>query len=73
MVGAIAGVVVGAVMGSYFVTVLRPLFVLTPNYAVPIDAVALAVGLVLLATVASTTVASRLVNRLEPTELLRDE
>ncbi len=71
--GAIAGVVVGVVMGSYFVAVLRPLFVLTPNYAVPVDGVALAVGLVLLATIASTTAASRLVNRLEPTELLRDE
>ena len=73
VVGAIAGVVVGVVMGSYFVAVLRPLFVLTPNYAVPVNGVALAVGLVLLATIASTTAASRLVNRLEPTELLRDE
>ena len=73
VVGAIAGVIVGVAMGSYFVAVLRPLFVLTPNYAVPINGVALAVGLVLLATIASTTAASRLVNRLEPTELLRDE
>ena len=73
VVGAIAGVIVGVVMGSYFVAVLRPLFVLTPNYAVPINGVALAVGLVLLATIASTTAAARLVNRLEPTELLRDE
>ncbi|MEO7572636.1 MAG: ABC transporter permease, partial [Acidimicrobiales bacterium] len=71
--GAIAGVAVGVVMGAYFVTVLRPLFVLTPVYAVPIDGVVIAVGLVLTATVASTTAASRMVNRLEPTELLRDE
>lgn len=60
-------------MGSYFVTVLRPLFVLTPAYAVPIAGVTLAVGLVFLATIVSTTAASRMVNRLEPTELLRDE
>ena len=73
VVGAIAGVAVGVVMGAYFVKVLRPLFVLTPAYAVPLDGVAIAVGLVLLATIASTTVASRMVNRLEPTELLRDE
>ena len=73
VVGALAGVIVGVVMGSYFVAVLRPLFVLTPNYAVPFNGVALAVGLVLIATIASTTAASRLVNRLEPTELLRDE
>ena len=73
VVGALAGVIVGVVMGSYFVAVLRPLFVLTPNYAVPFNGVALAVGLVLIATIASTTAASRMVNRLEPTELLRDE
>lgn len=73
VVGAIAGVVVGAAMGSYFVTVLRPLFVLTPAYAVPVSGTALAVGLVLVATLTATTAASRLVNRLEPTELLRDE
>ena len=73
VVGAVTGVAVGIVMGSYFVRVLRPLFVLTPAYAVPVDGVAIAVGLVLLATVGSTTMASRLVNRLEPTELLRDE
>ncbi len=73
VLGATAGVVVGVIMGSYFVAVLRPLFVLTPAYAVPLDGVAITVGLVLLATLASTAAASRMVNRLEPTELLRDE
>ncbi|MBL8778266.1 MAG: FtsX-like permease family protein [Acidimicrobiales bacterium] len=73
VLGATAGVVVGVIMGSYFVAVLRPLFVLTPSYTVPVDGVAIAVGLVLLATLASTAAASRMVNRLEPTELLRDE
>ena len=72
-VGALTGVGVGVVMGAYFVQVLRPLFVLNPAYTVPIGAVATVVGLVLLAAVLSATAASRLVNGLKPTELLRDE
>ena len=32
VLGLEAGLIVGAAMGYYFVTVLRPLFVLTPNY-----------------------------------------
>jgi len=60
-------------MGAYFVTVLRPLFVLTPSYTVPLGGVATPVLLVLAATLASSIAASRLVNRLDPTELLRDE
>jgi putative ABC transport system permease protein len=71
--GAVTGVVVGAVMGFYFVTVLRPLFVLTPNYAIPVGATAIPVGLALLATILTSLAGSRLVSRLEPTELLRDE
>ena len=73
VVGALTGVGVGVVMGAYFVRVLRPLFVLSPAYAVPIGAVATVVGLVLLAAVLSASTASRLVSGLEPTELLRDE
>lgn len=73
VVGTVAGVLVGVAMGAYFVAVLRPLFVLTPVYAIPLDGVAATVGLVLVATFLSTTAASRMVNRLEPTELLRDE
>ncbi len=73
IVGVVAGVLVGAAMGYYFVTVLRPLFVLTPNYAIPVAGVAIPAALVFVATVVSTVAASRLVNRLEPTELLRDE
>ena len=71
--GSIAGIVVGAAMGFYFVTVLRPLFVLSPNYSLPIAALATPVALVLAATIIAAIVGSRLVNRLEPTELLRDE
>ena len=72
-VGCLAGVAVGAVMGYYFVAVLRPLFVLAPTYMVDAGGIALPVALVLVATLASSFAASQLVSRLEPTELLRDE
>jgi len=71
--GTVAGVLVGAAMGYYFVAVLRPLFVLVPAYHLPARGVVEPVGLVILATVIVTWFASRLVNRLDPTELLRDE
>ena len=73
IVGATAGVLVGTAMGYYFVTVLRPLFVLSPAYTVALRTVLAPIGLVLAATVACTLAGARLVNRLEPTELLRDE
>ncbi len=60
-------------MGYYFVTVLRPLFVLTPAYTLPLGAVLIPVALVLVATITSAVAGSRLVNSLQPTELLRDE
>jgi putative ABC transport system permease protein len=71
--GVIAGLVVGAGMGYYFVAVLRPLFVLAPSYALSVGAVATPVLLVLIATAISAVAASRLVNRLDPTELLRED
>lgn len=71
--GAIAGLLVGTAMGYYFVTVLRPLFVLDPSYTLSFSALVTPVLLVFVATVLSSIAASRLVNRLEPTELLRDE
>ena len=73
LAGTLAGLIVGLAMGSYFVNVLRPLFVLAPIYTVPLAALATPVALVFAATIASSVMASRLVNRLEPTELLRDE
>ncbi len=71
--GATAGVLVGTGMGYYFVTVLRPLFVLAPHYSLPVQTIAIPVALVIGATIVSAIAGSRLVNRLEPTELLRDE
>ncbi len=73
VLGSAAGVLVGLVMGYYFVIVLRPLFVLPPPYRVPVPEIALAVALILAATALTSLLASRLVNRLDPTELLRDE
>ena len=71
--GVLVGLLVGGAMGYYFVTVLRPLFVLTPHYALPLAATLIPIGLVVVATIVSAVAASRLVNRLDPTELLRDE
>lgn len=71
--GTTAGLVVGAAMGFYFTIVLRPLFVLDPDFTLPLGALAVPTLLVLIATVTSAVAGSRLVNRLEPTELLRDE
>jgi ABC-type antimicrobial peptide transport system permease subunit len=71
--GSISGVIVGAAMGFYFVTVLRPLFVLTPSYSLPLIAGVLPIVLVLAAATLTSLVGSRLVNKLAPTELLRDE
>lgn len=73
LAGAIAGLLVGAATGYYFITVLRPLFVLSPGYSLPLGAIVAPMALVCAATLISTVAASQLVNRLEPTELLRDE
>jgi putative ABC transport system permease protein len=71
--GAVAGVLVGAAMGYYFVRVLRPLFVLQPRYSVPIASLALPVVIVVVSTVVASLIAAWMVQRLEPTELLRDD
>ncbi|MCD2442629.1 ABC transporter permease [Agromyces sp. SYSU K20354] len=73
LAGALGGILVGGVMGYYFVMVLRPLFVLTPEYILPFAELVPILLLVLGATLVSSIVASRLVNSLKPTELLRDE
>lgn len=71
--GGIAGVLVGTAMGYYFVRVLRPLFVLPPRFAVPLGNLALPLVIVLVAVLAASVIAAWMVQRLEPTELLRDE
>ena len=71
--GAVAGVLVGTAMGYYFVRVLRPLFVLPPRYSLPFADLTIPVGIVVVATLAASMIAAWMVQRLEPTELLRDE
>ncbi len=71
--GCIVGVAVGWTMAWFFVNVLRPLFVLPASFAIAPGATTLVVGVVLLATAVASVLGSHLVNRLEPTELLRDE
>ena len=71
--GSLGGILIGAAMGYYLVNVLRPLFVLDPVYTVPLLALAAPVLLVMGATAVSSVLATRLVNALEPTELLRDD
>ena len=46
---------------------------LAPNYTLSVGAIATPLLLVFAATAIASLAASRLVNRLEPTELLRDE
>lgn len=72
-IGTLAGLLIGSVMGYYFVAVLRPLFVLDPVYRVSPGASIPLLALVLAATAVTTLLGSRLVNNLQPTELLRDE
>lgn len=71
--GAIGGLLVGTAMGYYFVRVLRPLFVLPPRPALPLQNLALPVVIVVVATIVASIVAAAMVQRLQPTELLRDE
>lgn len=73
LTGTLAGLCTGAAMGFYFVAVLRPLFVLDPASTVRISTLGRPVAAVFLATVVSSVIGSRLVNTLDPTELLRDE
>ena len=60
-------------MAYYFVLVLRPLFVLTPAFTWSIGSLLWPAALVGVATLLTSLLGSGLVNRLDPTELLRDE
>ena len=53
--------------------VLRPLFVLRPPVVVPTAGIAALAALVLGVSLITSLAATSLVNRLRPTELLRDE
>ncbi len=70
--GVIGGCLVGVVMARYFVSVLRPLFVLEPPFEVATSSTMRIVLAVLLAAAVMSLGASALVHRLRATELLRD-
>jgi ABC-type antimicrobial peptide transport system permease subunit len=69
----VAGLLVGGAMAYFLVNVLRPLFVLQPPVLVPATGVAILTMLVLGVSLLASLAATVLVNRLPPTELLRDE
>ena len=73
ILGALIGLGVGIAVASEFVRVLRPIFTLPPPLAVPAAELAILAALVLGATALSAAAAALLINRLEPTELLREE
>jgi ABC-type antimicrobial peptide transport system permease subunit len=71
--GCVAGLLVGSAMAYFLVNVLRPLFVLRPPVLIPATEVAVLAALVLGVSLVASLAATTLVNRLPPTELLRDE
>ena len=71
--GCLAGLLVGGAMAYFLVSVLRPLFVLHPAVVLPAGEVATLAALVLGVSLVASLAATTLVNRLPPTELLRDE
>ena len=71
--GCAIGIPVGLVMAYYLINVLRPLFVLNPPYLVAPGPLALVLASVLVAAAGAAWAASALVNRLDATELLRDD
>ena len=73
VIGAAVGVLVGAVMAYFLVTVLRPLFVLRPEVVLPRVDIAVLAALVLAVSVVASLAATTLIRRLPPGELLRDE
>jgi len=60
-------------MAYFLVNVLRPLFVLHPPIPMPLADIAVLAALVLGVSLIASAAATRLINRLPPTELLRDE
>ena len=69
----LTGIAVGVGMAAILVSVLRPLFVLTPHLVFPVGSILVVVLFVVVATLVASVAASGLVASLKPTELLRDE
>jgi putative ABC transport system permease protein len=73
VLGCVVGLLVGSCMAFFLVNVLRPLFVLRPPIVLPATGIATLAALVLGVSLVASLAATALVNRLRPTELLRDE
>jgi putative ABC transport system permease protein len=73
VLGIVTGLLVGIGMAYFLVNVLRPLFVLHPPVVLPATDIAALTALVLGVSLLTSLAATTLVNRLPPTELLRDE
>ncbi|MEO8688815.1 MAG: FtsX-like permease family protein [Solirubrobacteraceae bacterium] len=70
--GLLAGLTVGAGLGTLLVRVLQPLFILAPVTAVPLVRVTVLVVLLALATAGSALAALHVLRRLRPSEILRE-
>ena len=73
VLGCVTGLLVGCAMAYFLVNVLRPLFVLHPPVLIPAAEIAVLAALVLGVSLLASAAATTLINRLPPTELLRDE
>jgi putative ABC transport system permease protein len=73
VLGCVTGLLVGCAMAYFLVNVLRPLFVLHPPVLIPAAEIAALAALVLGVSLLASAAATTLINRLPPTELLRDE
>lgn len=71
--GLLTGVAIGVGMAYLLVHVLRPLFVLRPVVVFPATDMAVLIGLAVAATLTSALVATGMLSRLRPTELLREQ
>lgn len=71
--GTVIGLLVGTLMATQFIHVLRPIFTLPPSMSIPTFELATLGALVLLATALSSAAAALLISRVKPTELLREE
>jgi ABC-type antimicrobial peptide transport system permease subunit len=70
--GLLAGVLVGTGLGYLLVHVLRPLFILRPSVSFPVGDVATLAAMAVAAALVSAFVATAILRRLRPTELLRE-
>ena len=71
--GLIAGILVGSGVAVLLVLILRALFILDPTVTFPIGHLLMLAALVLAATLVAGVTATRVLRRLRPTEILREE